>query len=172
MTLPSLTYRLPLALLAVVMFTVASAFGVSAQQTSGGFVTPGFTPPATVISSQPLVSAADSVMMPWPVANAIPQSYEDLMQAEYAADLASPSALSAYMLGFNAGSGETPPAAMDIEINGLQVESAFAPAAEAGVKTMVRRRYITEVGPDGALTVKFTPAGGTTSLSADKLRKL
>ena len=91
MTLPSLTYRLPLALLAVVMFAVASAFGVSAQQTSGGFVTPGFTPPATVISSQPLVSAADSVMMPWPVANAIPQSYEDLMQAEYAADLASPS---------------------------------------------------------------------------------
>ena len=99
----------------------------------------------------------------------LPGSYE--VELTFA-DLASPSALSAYMLGFNAGSGETPPVAMDIEINGLQVESAFAPAAEVGVKTMVRRRYTTEVGPDGALTVKFTPAGGTTSLSAVKLRKL
>ncbi|MDE6556100.1 MAG: cell surface protein SprA, partial [Duncaniella sp.] len=60
-------------------------------QTQPKFVTPGFTPPPTVISGQPLLNAADSVMMPYPVSNAIPQSYEDLMKAEFAADLSNPS---------------------------------------------------------------------------------
>lgn len=62
------------------------AFYAAAQ-----YVTPGFTPPAPVMSVSPLVADADSMMMQYPVSPTIPQSYEDLMEAEYAADLATPS---------------------------------------------------------------------------------
>ena len=99
----------------------------------------------------------------------VPGQYEIEMSF---ADLSSPSALSAYMLGHNAGSKDTPPAGMDIAINGSKVETSFMPGVEAGVKTMVTRRYRTEVTEDGVLRVNFTPAGGTTSLAAIKVRKL
>ena len=99
----------------------------------------------------------------------VPGQYEIEMSF---ADLSSPSALSAYMLGHNAGSKDTPPAGMDIVINGSKVETSFMPGVEAGVKTMVTRRYRTEVTEDGVLRVNFTPAGGTTSLAAIKVRKL
>lgn len=62
------------------------AFYAAAQ-----YVTPGFTPPAPVMPVSPLVADADSMMMQYPVSPTIPQSYEDLMEAEYAADLATPS---------------------------------------------------------------------------------
>lgn len=89
------------------------------------------------------------------------------------AELSSPSAMSAYMLGHNAGSGANPPACMDISINGKQVESRFSPGEEAGVKSMVKRRYFTETGDDAAISVRFTPAeGGTSILSSIKIRKI
>lgn len=90
----------------------------------------------------------------------------------YFADLSSPSSLSAYMLGYKDNKGDSLPISMDIAINGKQVENDFMPGAEAGVKTMVRRRYTVEVLPGKALTVCFTPSGGSTSLSAIKIRKL
>lgn len=62
---------------------------VSAQSP---FVTPGFTPPAPVMTPVPQpFPAADSIMMPFPVQQVIPQSYEDLMMDEFAADLQTPS---------------------------------------------------------------------------------
>lgn len=89
------------------------------------------------------------------------------------ADLASPSALSAYMLGSNAGSGDSRPTAMTVSINGREAENRLAPAAEAGVKTMVKKRYRTNVGEDGILSIEFkAAAGAVTSLSAIKIRKL
>ena len=87
------------------------------------------------------------------------------------ADLASPSALSAYMLGHNAGTGSNP-TDMAVSINGRTVEESFAPAKESGVKTMVKRRYLAETDADGNLTVSFTPLKGATSLSTLKVRKL
>ena len=87
------------------------------------------------------------------------------------ADLSSPSALSAYMLGHNAGSG-TPPTDMDVTINGIVVEEGFSPGKESGVKHMSRRRYLTEATEGNGITIRFTPRAGTTSLSTLKLRRL
>ena len=87
------------------------------------------------------------------------------------ADLSSPSALSAYMLGHNAGS-RTPPTDMDVAINGIAVEEGFSPGKESGVKHMSRRRYLTEATEGNGITIRFTPRGGTTSLSTLKLRRL
>lgn len=88
------------------------------------------------------------------------------------ADLSAPSAHSAYMLGHKAGSGEDGLTVMDITINGNTVESDFAPARESGVKTAVTRRYQADVAADGCLDISFTPKGGTTSLTALKIRRL
>lgn len=88
------------------------------------------------------------------------------------AELTAPSEQTAYLLGHNAGSGDAGAACMDIDINGRRVETAFSPVAVAGDKTMVRRRYTATVGADGILRVDFTPNGGTTSLSAVKIRKI
>ncbi|MDO4318983.1 MAG: glycoside hydrolase family 2 TIM barrel-domain containing protein [Bacteroidales bacterium] len=100
----------------------------------------------------------------------VPGSYE--VELSFA-DLASPSALSAYMLGSNAGTGDIRATAMDVSINGKTVERDVAPGNEAGVKTMVKKRYLTEVDDNGVLEVRFNAAdGATTSLSAIKIRKL
>lgn len=89
------------------------------------------------------------------------------------ADLSSPSALSAYMLGRNAGTGSDRPACMDVSICGTQVERAFAPAKVGGVKSRVTRRYITTVEPGCPLIVDMKPAErGSTLISALKIRKL
>lgn len=89
------------------------------------------------------------------------------------ADMASPSAMSAYMLGHNAGSGDNVPANMDISINGKDVETGFSPGAISGVKSMVKRRYLTEVGDESHISVRFSPlANGSTLLSSIKIRKL
>lgn len=91
----------------------------------------------------------------------------------YFADLSSPSALSAYMLGHNAGNSKNAPANMDISINGKNMETGFSPAISSGVKTMVIRRYNTEVTGNSGLSIKFVPnADGSTLLSAIKVRKL
>ena len=86
-------------------------------------------------------------------------------------ELASPSEMSAYMLGHNSGSGNASWTCMNIGINGTSVEKDFAPGSEAGVKTMVKRRYTAAAGNDG-LRVSLTPADGTTHLSAIKIRRL
>ncbi|MDE6378547.1 MAG: hypothetical protein K2K72_07375, partial [Duncaniella sp.] len=60
---------------------------------------PDFTPPPAIVttspltsgSSNPLVNAADSIMMPFPVQQTVPQRYEDFMKTEFAADLDNPS---------------------------------------------------------------------------------
>lgn len=89
------------------------------------------------------------------------------------ADLSSPSALSAYMLGGNAGNSGDTPAVMDIDINGVPAERAFAPAASGGVKSRVSRRYHARVDGSGQLLVEFTPSSeGQTLLSAIKIRRL
>lgn len=54
------------------------------------FVTPGFTPPPPVMPAAP-INAADSIMLPLPVGQFIPQSYEDLVADEFSADLQTPS---------------------------------------------------------------------------------
>ena len=87
------------------------------------------------------------------------------------ADLSSPSHLSAYMLGHNAGSG-SPVADMDISINGHRVEENLSPATEVGVKNMLKRRYETLATNGNGILVDFTPANGNTSLSTIKIRKL
>ncbi len=90
------------------------------------------------------------------------------------AELASPSAQSAYMLGHNAGADGNRWTSMDISINGKTVEKGFSPGSLSGAKTMVKRRYATSVAADGRLFIKFKPDsdGATTSLSAIKIRKL
>ncbi|MDE6684511.1 MAG: cell surface protein SprA, partial [Duncaniella sp.] len=56
-------------------------------------VDPEFIPPATPVVSgvSPLVSEADTVMMPFPVRQTVPVRYEDIMEREFAADLSNPS---------------------------------------------------------------------------------
>lgn len=102
-------------------------------------------------------------------ARVVPGTYE--VELSFA-ELTAPSEQTAYLLGHNAGSGDSGAARMNIDINGSRVEQAFAPALIAGEKTMVRRRYTATAGLDGVLSIDFTPAGGATSLSAVKIRKL
>lgn len=87
------------------------------------------------------------------------------------ADLASPSALSAYMLGHNSG-GKSDPTDMAVSINGKVVEESFSPAGESGVKTVVNRRYQAETDSRGNLTVDFKPLKGISSLTTLKVRRL
>lgn len=52
----------------------------------------GINPPALpVSSSNSLTEAADTLMMPFPVQQTVPVTYEDLMEDKFAADLATPS---------------------------------------------------------------------------------
>lgn len=90
------------------------------------------------------------------------------------AELASPSAQSAYMLGHNSGQDGSRWTSMDISINGRTVEEAFSPGSTAGVKTMVSRKYTTRVDGEQGISIRFNPStdGVTTSLSAIKIRKI
>lgn len=99
----------------------------------------------------------------------VPGSYE--IELSFV-DTSSPQVLSAYMLGYSPDNGAMLPVAMDIGINGCSVERNFKPGVEAGAKTMICRRYTAEVDADGILSIHFSPAGGITSLSAIKIRKL
>ncbi len=56
----------------------------------GQYYNPQIPPPAPVMPPSP-VDAADSIMMPFGVQQTVPQSYGDLMESEFAADLATPS---------------------------------------------------------------------------------
>ena len=60
--------------------------------TSAQYYTPQITPPPPAgYPGNPLVNLADSAMMPFPVQQTVPQSYEDLMRDELGYDLATPS---------------------------------------------------------------------------------
>ncbi len=103
--------------------------------------------------------------------NVIPGDYEiELSWAE----LSKPSALSAYMLGHQAASGDQLPTSMSVDINGTTVETSITPGLEAGDKTRLTRRYRVSAAADGIITISFSPLGdgATTSLSALKLRRL
>jgi len=62
-----------------------------ALHSRAGGVDPDFTPPASPVTASPLVDEADSIMMPFPVQQTVPQRYEDIMEREFAADLTNPS---------------------------------------------------------------------------------
>jgi len=85
-----LTHHILLFVTALAIFAGAVAVRVSDLRAQSPYVTPGFTPPAPVMQTAPS-SGSDSVMTPFPVQQAIPQSYEDLMADEFAADLQNPS---------------------------------------------------------------------------------
>lgn len=57
-------------------------------------INPDFNPPAPVIPASVPGGKTDSVSIPFPVSRPIPQTYEDLMQQELAADLSTPSNIS------------------------------------------------------------------------------
>lgn len=74
-------------MLGLLVAAMAWGMNVYAQRVSDSF-----TPPPTVITTPPAgLNPADSIMMPFPVQQTIPQSYEDLMEQEFAADLSTPS---------------------------------------------------------------------------------
>lgn len=56
----------------------------------GQYVTSTLPPPPPV-NEAPVANPADSIMMPFPVQQTVPQNYEDIMNQEFAADLATPS---------------------------------------------------------------------------------
>lgn len=100
--------------------------------------------------------------------NVIPGAYE--IELSFA-ELSSPSEMSAYMLGHNAGSGNNSWTNMNISINGTVVEKDFSPGSISGPKSMVKRSYITLANESG-LSICFIPNDGVTHLSAIKIRKL
>lgn len=73
-------------LLAAVIAVAASSWGLA--QYYNPTITP---PPPAAYPPPPPLAPADSIMMPFPVQQTVPQSYEDLMEDELAYDLASPS---------------------------------------------------------------------------------
>lgn len=105
----------------------AAAFGVLAALlvvvpllSSAQYYTPTLPPPPpAMLPPEPLVDLADSVMMPFPVQQIVPRTYEDLMQEELAYDLSTPSnitteaeydpALGCYIVRTKLGSMEIAP---------------------------------------------------------------
>lgn len=73
-------------LLAAVIAVAASSWGLA--QYYNPTIPP---PPPAAYPPPPPLDPADSIMMPFPVQQTVPQSYEDLMEDELAYDLASPS---------------------------------------------------------------------------------
>ncbi len=75
------------------MLAVSLVAGLTALSlhVRGQFVSPGFNPPAPVIPSSPLVTAADTILTTYAVGNAIPQNYNDILRDEIASDLSTPS---------------------------------------------------------------------------------
>ncbi len=76
--------------MAAVGACVLSASGFLAV---GEYFQGGITPPPRVAAQAPnsLMNSADSVMMPFPVSPIFPPDYQNLLESEYAADLATPS---------------------------------------------------------------------------------
>ena len=123
----------------------------------------------SLTDDQPLLQRSRAELSEYRV-DVLPGSYE--VELTFV-DLASPSALSAYMLGRDVGEADRRLSVMDVAINGCRVETDFAPARLSGVKTMVRRRYFATATADSGIVVQFAPAGGgIASLAAIKIRKL
>lgn len=61
----------------------------------GQYYNPDVAPPAPVYP--PPTPTTDTVMMPFPVQQTVPQSYEDLMADEFAADLSTPSNITTHV---------------------------------------------------------------------------
>ena len=81
---------LVVAMMALCAVVAALSFGYVSAQSQ--FVTPGFTAPAPVVPQPVAPGPADEgPEMPYPVQPTVPQTYEELMDAEYAADLDNPS---------------------------------------------------------------------------------
>lgn len=75
---------------ATVLCAVVASLAYGSASAQSPFLTPGFTPPGPVTPPPP-GPAEEGPEMPYPVQPTVPQSYEELMDAEYAADLATPS---------------------------------------------------------------------------------
>ena len=66
------------------------AWGQTSSSLPGS--SPGITPPPPFpTQAGPLTVAADSIMMPFRVQQTVPQTYEELMRDQFAADLTTPS---------------------------------------------------------------------------------
>ncbi len=66
------------------------AWGQTSSSLPGS--SPGITPPPPFLAQAgPLTVAADSIMMPFRVQQTVPQTYEELMRDQFAADLTTPS---------------------------------------------------------------------------------
>ena len=66
------------------------AWGQTSSSLPGS--SPGITPPPPFLTQAgPLTVAADSIMMPFRVQQTVPQTYEELMRDQFAADLTTPS---------------------------------------------------------------------------------
>ncbi|MBD5316441.1 MAG: cell surface protein SprA [Bacteroides sp.] len=77
---------------AVALCAIGVTFTLGNLKAQSQYVTPGFAPPAPVTPPPP-GPAEEGPEMPYPVSPTVPQTYEDLMNAEFAADLANPSNL-------------------------------------------------------------------------------
>lgn len=72
-----------------------AAFTASSFIAVGQYYKPSIAPPPPAPPALPTpANPADSIMMPFPVQQTIPQNYEELMEDQFAADLASPSNIS------------------------------------------------------------------------------
>ncbi len=70
---------------------VAGAVAVMPFIVTGQYQSRGITPPPPASYQPSLVRAADSIMMPFPIQQTVPQNYEALMADELAYDLTTPS---------------------------------------------------------------------------------
>ncbi|MDE5919413.1 MAG: hypothetical protein K2H05_07880, partial [Duncaniella sp.] len=77
--------------LAILAVSLLAGLTVLSLRVGAQFVTPDFTPPAPVMPASPLTQAADTIMTTYPVGQAIPQTYNDIVRDEFAADLTTPS---------------------------------------------------------------------------------
>ena len=77
--------------IAAILAAVCILVAVPVWKAGAQYYNPTITPPApATLPDQPLVNAADSMMMPFPVQQTVPRNYEDLMADEFAADLRTP----------------------------------------------------------------------------------
>ncbi len=77
--------------IATLVAAVCLLIALPQRRASAQYYNPAITPPPpATLPAEPLVDAADSIMMPFPVQQTVPRTYEDLMAADYAADLRSP----------------------------------------------------------------------------------
>ncbi len=77
---------------AAVLLVASSVFAFAQISTgTGGLSSPKLSPPPFVPSVPPPANPVDSIMMPFPVQQTVPATYENLMEDQFAADLATPS---------------------------------------------------------------------------------